>query len=273
MPDTSDKILHFPNLDEEKEKNYNLKKDLLDLILERDELAYYQGRDIEKSYKDIFADLEYQVYQNQYLALRIRRKFELIQDKFNSQAEINMAKIESQLDREFESHKKILANRADRVHESKTGPHSPDPGQSIHQDLRTSYKNLIKNLHPAFKPRPSAKERQIFDSAVQAYAESDLDRLRALNLEMARVLVAEKQIQTRDYLILENLSLEDFIGNLKEEIIQLKNSYPYRLKAYLEDPDLKKKHTKGLEHTLVYYRDLVEVYKSRIRQILDLSMK
>lgn len=67
-------IVEFPDVKESKEKIRRLKKELEDLLLEKDHLQCVTCQNIRTAYTLTFGDLEYKLYKASCDYLRLRRK-------------------------------------------------------------------------------------------------------------------------------------------------------------------------------------------------------
>lgn len=101
-------IIEFPDSKKLKETIRKLRKQLEDLVLERDELRFVVCENIKTAYMLIFGGLEYNLYEAYCKFLRLRRKKEMIQAKVNRQEKVQVEVIERMLDKEFSQYQKKL---------------------------------------------------------------------------------------------------------------------------------------------------------------------
>lgn len=108
-------IVEIEDYKNKKKKIQDLKKDLENLIFERDNLLYVVCENIQTSYMLTFGSLTYRVNKafNEYL--RLRRKKSLIQARINRQEKIDLGEIEKKLDIEFHDYKEKLQDTVSQL--------------------------------------------------------------------------------------------------------------------------------------------------------------
>lgn len=160
---------------------------------------------------------------------------------------------------EAETHKRIgIGERQneDPIHEINE---DEDP---IHE-LKRLYRQIVKRLHPDVHPNPTEREKDLLDRANKAYKEGNLEEMRKIWKELAGTEQSEESFEDTEE---GRAQLRELIEKLRKrcvelekEIRQIKTSFPYTIKALLDDD-------KALE---MKHRELVE----RLEKVRAMSDK
>lgn len=253
-------IIIFPEFEELSRNVENLRTELSEKILYKDELELVICKNIETIYMLQLGALEYKVYEAQCEALRLRRKQELIQAKKNRQEKIYLPDIEKILDREFEEYQKELDQQIEKMNDAIERSKGRVLSDEETKMLKTLYHKIVKVLHPDINPEITEAQRALFDSAVNAYANSDI-----FTLEIISVMVEDKKPKHEEEgvmqkLLKEKTRLTELITAIEEDIDRIKSEYPYNVKDIVEDEEKQREHKQYLETLLMQYEDMIEDY-------------
>ena len=94
IEDESLNVIMFPDFVKLDKEVKEMRSQLSELLLERDQLHLIVCPNIETEYLLLFGSLEYKAYETQCSALRLKRKAELIQAKLNRQEKVIVKTIE-----------------------------------------------------------------------------------------------------------------------------------------------------------------------------------
>ena len=136
---------------------------------------------------------------------------------------------------EAETHKRIgIRERQDE-----------DPINEINEDedpiheLKRLYRQIVKRLHPDVHPNPTEREKDLLDRANKAYKAGDLEEMRRIWEELAGTEQSEESFEDTEE---GRAQLRELIeklckrcAELEKEIRQIKTSFPYTIKALLDD--------------------------------------
>ena len=231
-------IIIFPDFEKLKNEVEKIRTELSMLLLERDELQFVICRNIETAYMLKLGGLEYKAYEAQCTALRLKRKIELIQAKKNRQEKVVLSAIEETLKTEFAEYQKRL------------------------------YRKIVKELHPDLNADISAEKVQLFNNAVNAYKNGDLNALKIINEMVGDGMQPEQSKDAMTQLIEEKEHLLSLLKPIKDSIEDIKSKYPYNLKAIVESEKKTEQMRHELEHVLEQYNELIEIYKQTIDEML-----
>ena len=159
---------------------------------------------------------------------------------------------------EAETHKRIgIRERQDE-----------DPINEINEDedpiheLKRLYRQIVKRLHPDVHPNPTEREKDLLDRANKAYKAGDLEEMRKIWEELSGTEQSEESFEDTEE---GRAQLRELIeklckrcAELEKEIRQIKTSFPYTIKALLDDD-------KALE---MKHRELVDRL-AEVRAMLD----
>ena len=238
------------------------------LLLERDELQFVICRNIETSYMLMLGGIEYKAYEAQCKSLRLKRKIDLIRAKKNRQEKVIITDIEETLNQEFEDYQKRLNEQIEKMNEALERRKCPVLSEEESGELKKLYRKIVKGLHPDLNPDVSKEQIQLFNNAVAAYKNGDLNSLKIINELVDDRKLPEQSKDAMTQLLEERERLSDLLKTIKEDIEKIKSSYPYTLKEIVESEEKTEQHRQELEHLLEQYNELIEVYKRVIEEML-----
>lgn len=241
-----------------------LKALLIQLVAERDELIGVICPELEQKFLRLFGELEIRVFEAQCECKRLRRQIELMRAKLNRQEPINFVEIILKLTIEFEEYQKTIDEEKEKYEEA-SKKESVKLDEKDEKKLKKLYRELVKKLHPDINPDQTPEMKELFNQVVAAYQNNDIEKMEILDeiasgKEEAAVLVKDiVQLQQ------EIAKFHSMIKSIREEIIQIKQRYPYNKKELLDDEEAIAKEKQNLEEMLVQYNERIKVYKEKIR--------
>jgi len=264
----SDNIILFPDFQRLKEEVDKLRAELSMLILERDELRLVECRNIEMIYMLKLGNLEYRAFETQCIYLRLKRKVELIQAKKNRQEKIVLTQIEDILDAEFAEFKRKLDEQISRMNDAIKRSQCDVLSDQEAKELKKIYHEIIKALHPDLNPNLTPSQLDLFNNAVNAYENGDLDTLRVIHVMISKPILSDKHENAMIQLAKEKERLVKAIKTVKESIEKIKSEFPYTVKELIRDPEKIAARRKELENIISQYEKAIAVYKARIEEML-----
>ncbi len=245
-----------------------LQTELSALIMERDELKHHICKNIQTEYMLKLGTLEYKVFEFQCKILRIKRKIELIQAQFNRQEIVNIIEIEIKLDFEYAEYQEKLNEKMNDINEalerSNMGKLSPEESG----ELKKMYKQIVKKLHPDMNPDVTEGELKLFNQAVEAYKNGDIQALRSISIMISEISDYEETSDSMDALKEKINRLKQMITNVLNNIEYIKQSFPYNQKELLSNTMKIKERQDELNALLDEYKKIYSVYKQKLNDML-----
>lgn len=261
-------IILSPEYEALKSKIDKLNKDLTALIMERDELIYHICPGIESEYMLKIGTLEYKAFEFQCKILRIKRKIELIQQKFNRQEAVVLPLIEEQLDNEYAEYEAKLKEKLDSINNALDFARLKTLSAKDTKELKCIYRKIVKRLHPDMNPDITETERKLFLNAVAAYKNADLKMLKSLE-----ILLDEISDDIEDYSSLEILknkkeTFRKHIQSLIEDIEKVKKAFPYNQKEFLLNDEKVGEKQAQLNDLIKQYKEMYKHYEDKLSALL-----
>ena len=265
---SSSNVIVFPDFEKLKSEVEKKRTELSMLLLERDELQFVICKNIETEYMLKLGSIEYKAYEAQCAALRLKRKFDLIQAKKIRQEKIIISAIEETLDEEFAEYQKQLDEQIDKVNAAIKRSKAEVLSDEENKELKKLYRKIAKALHPDINPDVSEAQVQLFDNAVSAYKSGDLGTLRIISEMVGNNPLSEQHKDAMTQLVEERERLEGLLESIRESIENIKSEYPYTMKDILEDTKKTEQKKQELESVIEQYNELISIYKAKIEEML-----
>lgn len=258
----------FPDFEKLKNEVERMRTELSMLLLERDELQFVICKNIETEYMLKLGSIEYRAYEAQCLSLRLKRKIELIQAKKNRQGKVIISDIEETLDIEFAEYQKRLDEQINKMNDALKRSKAEVLTDEENKELKKLYRKIVKALHPDINPDVSQAQVQLFDNAVSAYKNGDLNTLRIIGEMVGNSPLPEQHKDALTQLNEEKERLQHLLKAIRDSIEQIKSEYPYTMKEIIEDEDKTEQKKKELENILSQYNELISIYKAKIEEMI-----
>ena len=260
-------VILFPDFQELKREVDKLRTEMSMLVLERDELRFVECKNIETSYMLTLGSLEYKAYEAECLCLRLKRKVSLLQEKKNRQEKIVLSQIEDVLDREFAEYQEKLREKMDKMNAAIERGKGELLSEADTKELKKLYRRIVKAIHPDLHPDLSKAQFDLFNNAVDAYANGDLNTLRIID-EMVSDTIMPEVPDAMTKLVQDKERLTKLIQIIKESIEKIKSEYPYTVKDIVMDPEKIAAKKDEVERILHQYEEAISAYSLRIEEML-----
>lgn len=259
-----------PHPDSEKLKSEveKLRTELSMLVLERDDLLYQQCRGIETEYMLTFGALQYKIYETECAILRAKRKIELIQAKKNRQEKVALEEIEKTLEQEFAAYSAKLEAEIEKMNAAIKRRHRGRPlSENETQEVKKLYRAIVKMLHSDLNPDLSEAKQNLFKTAVEAFGRGDLDELHIIHA-MISDTATDVPAGDGNFMAAEKERLGVLLKRVQDDIDDIKNSYPYTMKALIQNPEKVAARKAESEKRIAELQDILAVYHGRITEML-----
>ena len=261
-------VIVLPDFQKLKDEVEKMRTELSMLLLERDELQFVICKNIETEYMLKLGGIEYKAYEAQCAAMRLKRKIELIQAKKNRQEKVILSTIEETLDDEFAEYQKQLDEQINKMNDALKRSKAEVLSDEENKELKKLYRKVVKALHPDINPDVTQAQINLFDNAVQAYKNGDLNSLRIIGEMVSGEPVSDQHKDAMKQLVEERDRLQGLLKSIRDSIEKIKADYPYTMKEILEDSEKTEQKKQELESLLAQYDELISVYKVKIEEML-----
>lgn len=261
-------VIVLPDFQKLKDEVEKMRTELSMLLLERDELQFVICKNIETEYMLKLGGIEFKAYEAQCAALRLKRKIELIQAKKNRQEKVILSFIEETLDNEFAEYQKRLDEQINKMNDALKRSKAEVLSDDENKELKKLYRKVVKALHPDINPDVTQAQINLFDNAVQAYKNGDLNSLRIIGEMVGGEPVPEQHKDAMKQLVEERDRLQSLLKSIRDSIDKIKSDYPYTMKEILEDREKTEQKKQELESVLTQYNELISVYKTKIEEMM-----
>ena len=258
------------NLEYENLKNELLKKrtELSMLVLQRDELKYVICKNIETKYMLELGSLEYCLYQSECIIMRLKRKVELIQMRINRQEKIDVSAIDKLLDEQFREYQQKLEEKIKKMNEAIERDNGEVLTEQQVKELKKLYRAIVKALHPDLNPNVTKQQIKLFQNAITAYKNGDLQTLRIINEMISNNHSEDDNTDNIEKMRDELIRLDRMISSINGDVEKIKSEYPYTMKDILFDKEQLNQRKEELKDNIDQCNELVSFYKTKIQHLL-----
>ena len=148
---------------------------LLTRIEQLDTLRYVEAPKLRNEYMVKIGTVEDEVLEAELNAKMLQRKLELIQIRRNRREPIDIAEI----DRQIEFERKELLKQAEVA--DTAGQQLPQLSEVQQGELQALYHKIVENFHPQVHPNLTDTEKALYEKAVDAYRNRNLDALKLID--------------------------------------------------------------------------------------------
>ena len=256
----------------------NLRDELMRLLDEKHDLLYNVCPQLKAKYYEKFGALETEAAMYAEKVKQLSRKLELIRQKTNRGETADLTEINAQIELEFNG--SILqeavaeGETAVEVMEfiEESGDFEPD-----NAELKKLYKKIALALHPDLHPEFTEQENRLFIDAIDAYERGDIDTIRLIEA-VTRTTVPDKNndgvvdADEEESAVAELLNQRKYIvygiDTVRGDIAEIKQEFPYNVKATLEDPEKIVEIQERLEQALADYKALYKSYRDDFERLM-----
>ncbi|MBO7711143.1 MAG: hypothetical protein J6S83_11785 [Lachnospiraceae bacterium] len=149
----------------------------------------------------------------------------------------------------------------------------PKKEETIAEKIRHLYRKIIKRLHPDVNPDLTEHEKELWNRAVKAQQEGDLKGLERIWDELSGMDAPEEMFddtpegRTKLKELLEKLKVR--LRLLELEIDHIKSDFPYKMKAFLEDPVAVEEVRRGMLSKIDNVREMNRQLETFIEELKE----
>ncbi len=248
-----------------------LKKKILSLIVERDELLYQTCLNLKADFMVKIGNLEYQSYKLEIEIRRVRRKIELIQAQINRQKIPDLKAVEDQIEAEFQVYQSKIDSKAEEI---KAAVERVGNGMELSKEdsaeLKTLYRKIVKSLHPDLHPDVTEEQIKLFQTAVQAFENGDLNLMQSISavVEEESSDLAADIMTLREERKKQITQLEIQVETLENRIKEIKSSFPYNQIEFLSDDQKVSEAQRALKNDISIRENSLKIWNQRLAEIM-----
>ena len=238
-----------------------LRAEVLDLTAERDRLKYRVCPAILADYNRRIGQIELEIMEVVLRVRKLRRMIEVLQAARNRGEDPDYEEAVRTADSEYRAYEQEVHEKAEEYQ----GADKYD--REDKEELGALYRRIMKELHPDVNPDITPEELDLLHQAMEAYKNGDIETLRKIAAILDGRSIEDKVIEEIDQL----RRIRDDLAFLKEsllaEIEGIKTSFPYTLKAFLNDREAVRKKQEELRKTLAQWQEQEKVLQERLDQL------
>ncbi len=265
-----------------------LRAEVLDLTAERDRLKYRVCPAILADYNRRIGQIELEIMEAVLRVRKLRRMIEVLQAARNRGEDPDYEEAVRTADSEYRAYEQEVHEKAEEYRNASAGrscgqaaSDEEDTENGEEEDLQGAdrydredkeelgalYRRIMKELHPDVNPDITPEELDLLHQAMEAYKNGDIETLRKIAAILDGRSIEDKVIEEVDQL----RRIRDDLAFLKEsllaEIEDIKTSFPYTLKDFLNNKEAVRKKQEELRETLARWQEQEKVLQERLDQL------
>lgn len=266
-----------------------LRAEVLDLTAERDRLKYRVCPAILADYNRRIGQIELEIMEVVLRVRKLRRMIEVLQAARNRGEDPDYEEAVRTADSEYRAYEQEVHEKAEEYRNASAGRTYGQADSDGNQDtengeeedqqgadkydredkeeLGALYRRIMKELHPDVNPDITPEELDLLHQAMEAYKNGDIETLRKIAAILDGRSIEDKVIEEIDQL----RRIRDDLAFLKEsllaEIEDIKTSFPYTLKDFLNNKEAVRKKQEELRETLARWQEQEKVLQERLDQL------
>ena len=282
-----------------------LRAEVLDLTAERDRLKYRVCPAILADYNRRIGQIELEIMEAVLRVRKLRRMIEVLQAARNRGEDPDYEEAVRTADSEYRAYEQEVHEKAEEYRnrffpprpgicseeyrnasagrtygqadsdgnqDTENGEEEDQQGADKYdredkEELGALYRRIMKELHPDVNPDITPEELDLLHQAMEAYKNGDIETLRKIAAILDGRSIEDKVIEEVDQL----RRIRDDLAFLKEsllaEIEDIKTSFPYTLKDFLNNKEAVRKKQEELRETLARWQEQEKVLQERLDQL------
>ena len=243
-----------------------LKNEIANLIVERDWLIYYACKELKIDYTLKIGSLEYKLFLIQKRYTKNLRKLEILEELKKQKTEINIQKIEKQIDSEFKKLDKSEKNMSidiDYAIEMSSKDYLDD---DLIEEMCDDYFKLQKMYNPIFNFSEDEEGQKMFKKIKKNFEKGNYKKIKKLAESYDENDVFQDEIDNLNIIKEKYLEIEEIY---EKNIRKIRNSFPYNQKAILEDENLCRRKKDKLNREIIE----IEIENKKIEKKINNFLK
>ena len=244
-----------------------LEKEFGKVILEQDEMINAIKPNLEAEYHKTIGYKELECLENEIASRRIKRQIELLQAAINRQEEIDLDRIEQQLDDELQEWYEKVKKQYKKVKEAQ------DRIEGLMSDedsaeFKKLYRKLVFKLHPDLNPNQSKDEINLWHRVQLTYQGGDLEEMRSLMIILESQDKAVEMPSSKDILEKRKTKLADQIQKIIGKLSDMEKEFPFTMAKNLADKDWVRTKLEKIDDKIHHFEDKCREYNELLKVLL-----
>ena len=223
---------------------------------------------LESLYYARIGELQIELLQQKAEMYAAKRKLEMMQACINRDEEINLPFIEMMVEMEMQAQLEKINQEVVKLSLAKNLLANLDSPQRS-SELRKIFREMAKELHPDINPDLSNSAKNLWNAAMQAYSDGDLESLQALRLLISDAKSKNETVTDDIALLTQIKMLKLGINRLLEEIKNIRAVFPFTLEKQLNDDSWVEEQRNVLKKDIEAVTERNLHYKNSISLILQ----
>lgn len=249
-----------------------LKTEYIKLLNDKDVLLQWARPQVEALYITRIGYLQTERLQLQLSIKALKRKIELVYAAVNLDENIDINDIELIVAAELaEAEYRIMEEAAKLENSRRLLGNRESPERSA--ELRKLYKQLAKQLHPHVNDNLTGEQKNLWHLVKDAYDNGDPEELKAMQLVYEKELAASEVRTAKsgsEELTLKIEILKEGIRILYQQLMQIKNEFPFTVEEQIKDEEWVSAQTGEIKKELDGLRQYETELEWQYRQITSL---
>ena len=212
-----------------------LKEEYIKLLNDKDVLLHWGKPQLEALYSIRIGTLQVENLELQLRIKALKRKIQMVQSALSRQEQVDLIAIEFEVATELARVEEQLMKEVEKIAYSKillTSLSSPEKSAK----LRKLFRTLAKHLHPDVNPRLTEQQIEVWHLVLKAYENGHVEKLQALSVIYQKEIQPNDQpVFTEDEIELQIEILREGIKLLQEEILHIRQQFPFTIEVQIKD--------------------------------------
>ena len=178
----------------------------------------------------------------------------------NRQEKVIISKIEKILDDEFSKYQENLKQQINMMNKAIERSKCELLSEEDTKEINKLYRKIVKKLHPDIHPEINYALENLFQNAITAYENGDLDTLKIIDEMVGDHPLPDNKEDVMSHLSKEKSRLQNLIKRTNERIEKIKSEFPYIVKEIIEDPKKTGERRSQIEAMYRDYNTSIEIY-------------
>ena len=240
----------------------------LNLLLQYNDLLQVVRPNLTAIYLIKIGEKQLQLLEKQAKVAVLKYKMELLQAALNRKEKPDPAAIEADIAMKMAAYKQQIEEQAAQIEEAhQHTSHLMSAAEST--ELKKTYYNLAKKLHPDVNPEQTEKEKNLWLIVAQAYEMGDLESLKNVSAALSDSTV--RVVEYSSLYIMQN-EIEKYEKRLADVSLKtnlLKKEFPFTFEEKLADDDWVKAEATRIDSEIGMLKETEDKLEIYIEMILE----